>query len=98
MRHDCGCDGLRDCILQSARPRASDALPSISVRWGWPARFTLSRSGQVTSSRLGGSSGVAAFDAQAMAMIRQASPFPPFPDEIKTGSMSFTIPVEFTVR
>ncbi len=60
--------------------------------------FTLSRSGQVTSSRLGGSSGVAAFDAQAMAMIRQASPFPPFPDEIRTGSMSFTIPVEFTVR
>lgn len=60
--------------------------------------FTLSRGGQVTSSRLGGSSGVAVFDAQAMAMIRQASPFPPFPDEIRTGSMSFTIPVEFTVR
>lgn len=60
--------------------------------------FTLGRGGQITSSRLGGSSGVAAFDAQAMAMIRQASPFPPFPDEIKTGSMSFTIPVEFTVR
>lgn len=33
-----------------------------------------------------------------MAMSRHASPFPPFPDEIKTGSMSFTIPVEFTVR
>ncbi|OAF08459.1 energy transducer TonB, partial [Bradyrhizobium centrolobii] len=48
--------------------------------------FTLSRSGQVTSSRLGGSSGVAAFDAQAMSMIRQASPFPPIPDEIKNGS------------
>ncbi|RQH07236.1 energy transducer TonB [Bradyrhizobium sp. RP6] len=60
--------------------------------------FTLSRSGQVTSSRLGGSSGVAVFDAQAMAMIRQASPFPPIPDEIKNGSMSFSIPVEFTVR
>ncbi|RXT35329.1 TonB family protein [Bradyrhizobium betae] len=60
--------------------------------------FTLSRSGQVTSSRLGGSSGVAAFDAQAMSMIRQASPFPPIPDEIKNGSMSFSIPVEFTVR
>ena len=60
--------------------------------------FTLSRSGQVTSSRLGGSSGVAAFDAQAMSMVRQASPFPPIPDEIKNGSMSFTIPVEFTVR
>ncbi|MET4385915.1 protein TonB [Bradyrhizobium sp. F1.4.3] len=59
--------------------------------------FTLTRSGQVTSSRLG-SSGVAAFDAQATSMIRQASPFPPFPDEIKNGSMSFSIPVEFTVR
>lgn len=60
--------------------------------------FTLSRSGQVTSSRLGGSSGVAAFDAQAMSMIRQAQPFPPIPPEITNGSMSFTIPVEFTVR
>lgn len=60
--------------------------------------FTLGRSGQVTSSRLGGSSGVAAFDAQAMAMMRQASPFPPIPAEIKNNAMSFTIPVEFTVR
>lgn len=60
--------------------------------------FTLGRSGQVTSSRISGSSGVAAFDAQAMSMIRQASPFPPFPPEITTGTMSFSIPVEFTVR
>lgn len=60
--------------------------------------FSVSRSGQVTSSRLAGSSGVAAFDAQAMSMVRQASPFPPIPDEIKNGSMGFTIPVEFTVR
>lgn len=60
--------------------------------------FTISRSGQVTSSRLSGTSGVAAFDTQAMSMVRQASPFPPIPDEIKNGSMSFTIPVEFTVR
>ncbi|QOZ79344.1 energy transducer TonB [Bradyrhizobium sp. CCBAU 53351] len=60
--------------------------------------FTVSRSGQVTSSRLASSSGVAAFDAQATSMVRQASPFPPIPDEIKNGSMNFTIPVEFTVR
>ncbi|WP_342734791.1 energy transducer TonB [Bradyrhizobium sp. B117] len=60
--------------------------------------FTVGRSGQVTSSRLGGSSGVAAFDAQAMSMVRQASPFPPIPEEIKNGAMSFSIPVEFTVR
>jgi protein TonB len=60
--------------------------------------FTVSRSGQVTSSRLSGLSGVAAFDAQAVLMVRQASPFPPIPDEIRKGLMSFTIPVEFTVR
>ncbi|WP_439402298.1 TonB family protein [Bradyrhizobium sp. DASA03068] len=60
--------------------------------------FTISRSGQVTSSRLSGASGIAAFDAQAMSMLRQASPFPPIPDEIKNGAMNFTIPVAFTVR
>jgi protein TonB len=60
--------------------------------------FTLSRSGQVQASRLGGSSGVAAFDAQAMAMIRQASPFPAFPAEISYGSMPFNVPVEFKPR
>jgi len=60
--------------------------------------FTVSRSGQVSGGRLGGSSGVAAFDAQAVAMIRQASPFPPIPPEIPQGSISFSIPVAFTVR
>jgi protein TonB len=60
--------------------------------------FTLSRSGQVLSSRLGGSSGIPAFDAQAMAMVRAAQPFPAFPPEIAQGSMGFTIPVAFTVR
>jgi protein TonB len=60
--------------------------------------FTLGRSGQVLSSRLGGSSGVAAFDAQAMAMIRRAQPFPPFPPELNKASIPFSIPVEFTVR
>ena len=60
--------------------------------------FTLSRSGQVQSSRLGGSSGIAAFDAQAMAMIRQAAPFPAFPPEITYATMPFNVPVEFIPR
>jgi protein TonB len=60
--------------------------------------FTLSRSGQVQSSRLGGSSGVAMFDAQAMAILRQAAPFPAFPPEITYGSMPFNVPVEFKPR
>jgi periplasmic protein TonB len=60
--------------------------------------FTLNRNGQVTGSRLGGSSGVAALDAQAMAMVRQAQPFPAFPPEVSYMSMPFDIPVEFKGR
>ena len=60
--------------------------------------FTLNRNGQVLGSRLGGSSGVSALDAQAMAMVRQAQPFPAFPPEISYASMPFNVPVEFKGR
>jgi protein TonB len=57
--------------------------------------FTVNRSGGVVSSRVGGSTGVAAFDAHAAAIARQAQPFPPIPAEIPNGSVSFTIPLRF---
>ncbi|MCA1374513.1 MULTISPECIES: energy transducer TonB [unclassified Bradyrhizobium] len=57
--------------------------------------FTLGRNGQVLSSRLGGSSGVAALDAQAMAMVRQAQPFPPVPAEISYATIPINVPVIF---
>ncbi|MHB0769981.1 TonB family protein [Bradyrhizobium sp. 5.13L] len=60
-------------------------------------KIAIARNGQITSSHVS-SSGVAAFDAKATSMIQQASPFPPIPPEIKNATMSFTIPVEFTVR
>ncbi|KRR01630.1 TonB family protein [Bradyrhizobium valentinum] len=60
--------------------------------------FTLSRGGQVLSSRVGGSSGVPAFDALALALVRQAQPFPAFPPEIAYGSMPINVPVEFKPR
>ncbi|MFB9263656.1 TonB family protein [Bradyrhizobium erythrophlei] len=60
--------------------------------------FTLGRGGQVLSSRLGGSSGNPTFDARALALVRQAQPFPAFPPEITQGSMGFSVPVEFSVR
>jgi len=59
--------------------------------------FTIGRNGQIISSRIS-PSGVPAFDAKALSMIRQAAPFPPFPPEIRNSSMDFTIPVDFTVR
>ncbi|MBA7464917.1 hypothetical protein ES703_05640 [subsurface metagenome] len=60
--------------------------------------FGLSRSGQVLASRLGGSSGHAALDAETMAMVRRAQPFPPFPPDMKHASMSFNVPVQFSIR
>jgi periplasmic protein TonB len=57
--------------------------------------FTVNRSGSVVSSRVAGSTGVAAFDAHAAAIARRAQPFPPIPAEIPQSSISFTIPLRF---
>lgn len=60
--------------------------------------FSLGRGGQVLASRLGGSSGHTALDAETMAMVRRAQPFPAFPAEIKHASMSFNVPIQFSIR
>jgi periplasmic protein TonB len=60
--------------------------------------FTLSRTGQVMASKLIGSTGHAALDAESLATLRRAQPFPPFPPDMKQGSMSFTMPVSFGLQ
>jgi protein TonB len=60
--------------------------------------FSLGRGGQVLSSRLAGSSGHAALDGETLAMVRRAQPFPAFPPEMKQASMSFNVPVQFSIR
>ena len=56
--------------------------------------FTLGRNGQVHASRLGGSSGVSVLDAETLAMLRRAQPFPAFPP--RSASVEpFNVPVEF---
>ncbi|MGY3606687.1 MULTISPECIES: TonB family protein [unclassified Bradyrhizobium] len=60
--------------------------------------FTLSRGGQVTSSRLGRSSGNPALDAEVVAMVRRAQPFPPFPSDMKHPAMGFNVPISFSLR
>ncbi len=60
--------------------------------------FTLSRSGGVMSVSLGGSSGHAALDAETLAMVRRAQPFPAFPADVKQSSMPFSAPVAFYIR
>lgn len=60
--------------------------------------FTLGRNGQVLGSRLAGSSGHPALDSETMAMVRRAQPFPPMPADLKQASMSFTVPIRFSIR
>jgi protein TonB len=60
--------------------------------------FTVDRHGRVLASRLARSSGHAALDAETMAMIRRAQPLPAFPPEMKQASLSFTVPVHFSLR
>lgn len=60
--------------------------------------FTVGRSGQVLGSRLARSSGHPALDAETMAMIQRAQPLPSFPPEMTQTSLSFTVPVNFSLR
>lgn len=60
--------------------------------------FTLSRSGSVLSVRAIGSSGNPAFDAETVATVRRAQPFPPFPAEMAMSTQSFTLPLSYDLR
>ncbi len=60
--------------------------------------FTLGRGGNLMGSRLAGSSGSSALDAEAMSMVRRANPYPAFLPDMRESSISFTVPVRFTQR
>lgn len=58
-------------------------------------RFTVGRGGQVLSAALSGSSGDPALDAEAVGMVRRASPVPAPPDAM-AGTVSLSVPVRFS--
>lgn len=60
--------------------------------------FTVNRAGRVLSSRLAGSSGHPALDAETMSMLQRAQPLPAFPPDMPQASMSFTVPIRFALR
>lgn len=57
--------------------------------------FSIDQNGQLISTSLIRSSGIGAFDDEALAMIRRAAPFPRSPEGV---SNSFTIPVSYRLR
>lgn len=57
--------------------------------------ITVARSGRVTSSRLTKSSGSAALDRAALALIQRAQPMPPFPPDMREASKVFAVPLYY---
>lgn len=57
--------------------------------------FSINRSGSVTSARLTRSSGDGALDAEAVNLIRRASPVPAPPSDIGGSSLSLSVPIRF---
>lgn len=60
--------------------------------------FVIGANGAVRSVRLARSSGSGVLDREALAMVRRASPFPPFPSNLRSSSMAFNVPVAFARR
>ena len=81
-------------LLQARQPPPTIKSGTAVVR----IAFTLDRSGRVLSSRLLGSSGNQALDAETLAMVRRAQPFPAFPPEKTGGTEAFNVPLRYDLR
>ena len=58
--------------------------------------FTIDRKGNVLSSQIATTSGSAVLDAEVLALVKRAAPFPPPPAELADTDLSFVIPIRFT--
>lgn len=60
--------------------------------------FTIDRAGQVLSARIVEASQSKHLDAEALDMLRRASPLPGLPDEIHGDVMELVIPIQFAIK
>ena len=58
--------------------------------------FSIDGNGRLLSSRIVASSGSAALDAETLALVQRAQPYPPPPPELAGSEM--TVPVSFNIR
>jgi protein TonB len=61
-------------------------------------RFALASDGKVVAALLLRTSGATILDDAALAMVRRASPFPPFPPGLNRARMEFAAPIRFDLR
>ena len=61
--------------------------------------FSLDRQGRVVDSRVVRSSGAAALDEEALALVRRAQPFPAWPaPEFPGERVDLTVPIRFNLK
>jgi len=60
--------------------------------------FSLGRDGRVLSVSLAQGSGKSVLDQAALAIVRGAAPFPPFPSEIRESRLELGAPIRFDLR
>ncbi len=60
--------------------------------------FTLDRQGRVLESRVLQSSGTAVLDAEALALLQRAQPFPAPPAELSGAQVNLTVPIRFNLK
>jgi len=60
--------------------------------------FQLTPTGDLTSLSVAGSSGFPNLDDAALDAVRNASPYPPFPDALKTSLLSLRVPITFELQ
>ena len=60
--------------------------------------FSLDREGHVIDSWITSSSGAAALDEEALALLRRAEPFPAPPAELIGAQVNLTVPIRFNLR
>jgi protein TonB len=58
--------------------------------------FTIDRKGNVVSSRIEKTSGSTVLDAEALAMVKRAAPFPAPPPDVADADLTFVVPIRFT--
>jgi periplasmic protein TonB len=60
--------------------------------------FSIDREGRVLDSRIVRSAGAAALDAEALALLKRAQPFPPPPPELAGERVTLTVPIAFHLK
>ena len=95
---------LRGLFTGQVRQRIANAkyYPRIAQRRGMEGQpviaFTLDKGGRIMKAALAQTSGYQLLDQAALEAVHQAAPYPAIPDELKTDTFQFKLPISFILK